>query len=173
MRRREFIVSTAAGLVTLAGSKTSPKSAAEDRQGGGIAPSAGGPLASVADFPQKFRSTYLNCAALALRSEPARRAFQDFGNGLAAGGTKFFFAHVDQRENAPRAAAARLFGTKPENIGFTSCVSEIVSQFAWWLRPSRGKNVVSIDIECPATTLAWMRVAQETGAQVRLASVWD
>ncbi len=37
-----------------------------------------------------------------------------------------------------------------------------------------GKNVeVSIDIEVPATTLPWMRVAKETGAEVRLAQVWS
>src|SRR5262249_3361561 len=43
------------------------------------------------------------------------------------------------------------------------------SQIAWWLKPGRGKNVVSIDIEFPSVTYPWLRVAQDTGCEVRLA----
>ncbi len=180
MNRRDFL---SIGTASLAGATTHIPALAESAANGAAHPpklpnisaatAGGGPLAPVADFPQTFRSTYLNAAALGLRSEPARRAFEEFGNGLAAGGTPYYFGHLKQLEEVPRSSAARLFGTKPEHIGFVSCISEAVSQFAWWLRPGRGKNVVSIDIECPATTLSWMRVAQETGAEVRLASVWD
>ena len=54
-----------------------------------------------------------------------------------------------------------------------SSVSEAIAQVAWWLRPGKGKNVVLIDIEIPATTLPWVRVAQETGAELRMVNVSD
>ncbi len=64
-------------------------------------------------------------------------------------------------------------GTQPENIALTTSVSEAICQVAWGLRPVRGQNVVSIDIDIPAVTLPWMRIAQETGVEVRLAQVWS
>ena len=42
-----------------------------------------------------------------------------------------------------------------------------MNQFAWWVRPSRQQNVVAIDIDHPSATFPWLRVAEETGAEVR------
>jgi selenocysteine lyase/cysteine desulfurase len=40
---------------------------------------------------------------------------------------------------------------------------------AWWVQPLEETNIVTLDIEHPSTAYPWLRVAQETGAEVRLA----
>jgi selenocysteine lyase/cysteine desulfurase len=47
-------------------------------------------------------------------------------------------------------------------------MTEAMSQIAWSLRPPKGTNVVSVDFEFPSVPYPWMRVARETGAEVRL-----
>jgi selenocysteine lyase/cysteine desulfurase len=51
--------------------------------------------------------------------------------------------------------------------------TEAFGMLAWWVRPSPRSNVVTIDIEHPSTAYPWLRVARETGAEVRLVRVWD
>jgi selenocysteine lyase/cysteine desulfurase len=67
-----------------------------------------------------------------------------------------------------RQAAARLFNARPEDIGITTSMSEALCQIAWWLRPSAGSNIVAVDLDFPSVTYAWMRLARETGCEVRL-----
>ena len=57
-----------------------------------------------------------------------------------------------------------------EQVAVTTSVTEALSQIAWSLRPESGSNVVSIDLEFPTVTYPWMRVARDTGAEVRLVS---
>jgi selenocysteine lyase/cysteine desulfurase len=44
---------------------------------------------------------------------------------------------------------------------------------AWWLRPGRGQNVVSSEVDFPSVTYPWHRIAEDTGCQVRLVGVLD
>lgn len=67
-----------------------------------------------------------------------------------------------------REAAARLLGVRADEIAILSSATLAIAEIAWWLRPARGTNVVSIDLEFPSSTFPWFRVAQETGAEVRL-----
>ena len=173
MQRRQFLKTGATGVAALT---VEPASYSEILSAG-AAPSgpvgSAGPLAPVADFPYRVRQTYFNSAALGLSPRPVRERMHTFVDGLLSEGTGYYFRNRAEINELPRTGAARLYGTRPENIALTHSISEVVSQFAWWLRPRRGQNVVSIDIECPSTTLPWMRVAKETGADVRLVSVWS
>jgi cysteine desulfurase/selenocysteine lyase len=54
-------------------------------------------------------------------------------------------------------------------VAITTHATEALCQVAWWLRPGAGENVVSADFEFPSVTYPWLRVAKETGAEVRLA----
>ncbi len=134
---------------------------------------ADGALAPLTDYPYVGRQTYLNQAALGLSPLPVRARMQAFADGLASVGTAYYFDHGADVDRLPREGSALLFGTQPENIALTTSVSEAICQVAWGLRPVRGQNVVSIDIDIPAVTLPWMRIAQETGVEVRLAQVWS
>jgi cysteine desulfurase/selenocysteine lyase len=67
-----------------------------------------------------------------------------------------------------RQAGARLFGVDPDHVAVVSSASLALGQIAWWLRPGRGTNVISIDLDFPSSTFPWFRVAEETGADVRL-----
>jgi cysteine desulfurase/selenocysteine lyase len=70
--------------------------------------------------------------------------------------------------DATRALAAQLFGAQEENIAILTSATEGLCQLAWAIRPPAGSNVVSIDLEFPSVVYPWMRVAQETGAEIRL-----
>ena len=67
-----------------------------------------------------------------------------------------------------RAAAARLIGAEPDEVAITASATLALGQIAWFLRPGRGENVVSVDVEFPSSTYPWLRVAEDTGAEVRL-----
>jgi selenocysteine lyase/cysteine desulfurase len=127
-----------------------------------------------ADFPLLDRVTYLNTASIAVTSRVVRAAVQRFEEEVGGGGTVTFnddvetFAYEDTRR-----AAAELVGARPEDIGITGSATEALNQVAWWLRPGAGSNVVSIDIEFPSVTYPWLRIAEETGVEVRLARAKD
>ena len=68
---------------------------------------------------------------------------------------------------------AVLLNAPAEQIAITTSVTEAMSQIAWSVRPQRGNNVVSIDLEFPSVSYPWMRVARETGAEIRLVPAAD
>jgi selenocysteine lyase/cysteine desulfurase len=123
------------------------------------------------DFPSASRAGYLNAAAIGLIAAPVLARHQAFGRDLAERGSAAFFDNVDAILKGPRIAGARLFGVDAINVAAATSVSEVISQIAWWLYPRAGQNVVSIDLEPEAVTLPWLRVAEDSGAQVRLASL--
>src|SRR4051794_19742095 len=75
--------------------------------------------------------------------------------------------------DAARENGARLLGCAPEDVAVTTSASQAIAQLAGWLRPGRGENVVSIDLEFPSNTYPWFRVAKDTGAEVRLVAGRD
>lgn len=123
------------------------------------------------DYAGVRKTGYFNVAAIGLVARPVLEGYEEFSRELAENGSATFFNNVDAILHGPRMAGARLFGADPENVAAATSVSEVISQVAWWLRPQSGQNVVSLDIEPGAVTLPWLRVAEETGAEVRLASV--
>lgn len=126
-------------------------------------------LAPRTDFPILAEVTYLNTASIALTPAPVRRAVAEFDERLAGGGTVRFDDAAEAAAYEPaRNAAARLFNTRPEQIGITTSMSEALCQVAWWLRPAAGSNIVAVDLDFPSVTYVWMRLARETGCEVRL-----
>jgi selenocysteine lyase/cysteine desulfurase len=131
-------------------------------------------LASRSDFPILEEVTYLNTASIALTPRPVRRAVEEFESHLAGGGTVRFDDAAEASAYEPaRTAAARLLNSRSQDIAITTSMTEALNQLAWWLRPGPGANVVAIDIDFPSVTYAWMRVAQETGCEVRLVAAQE
>ena len=120
------------------------------------------------DFPLTGRVAYLNSAGMGLIPRSVQEAHDGFAREVATSGSLAFFEHLKAIKDAPRAAAARLFNANPADISIVTSTSEAINQIAWWLRPRAGQNIVAIDTESPAVTLPWIRVAEETGAKVRL-----
>lgn len=134
--------------------------------------SSGLDVRAVASDYARVRTTgYLNAAAVGLVAAPVLARHEAFARDLAERGSAAFFDDVDAILKGPRIAGARLFGADPACVAAATSVSEAISQIAWWLQPRAGQNVVSIDIEPEAVTLPWLRVAEDTGAEVRLAAV--
>ena len=124
-------------------------------------------LAPRSDFPALGEVAYLNAASISLVPLPVREAAREFEEDVGGRGTIGFDEAAETRAlEAPREAAARLLGVRPEDVAIPTSATEALAQMAWWLRP-RG-NVVSIDLEFPSVTYPWLRVAEETGADVRL-----
>ena len=115
------------------------------------------------------RVTYLNAASIALTPLPVQEAAREFEDEIAGRGTIRFDdatearVYEDARENA-----ARLLGCEPGAVAVTTSATEALGQVAWWLRPGEGTNVVCIDVDFPSAVYPWYRVAEETGAEVRL-----
>jgi selenocysteine lyase/cysteine desulfurase len=125
------------------------------------------------DFPSLRNSTYLNSAGIGLIPAPVLERSSRFLSALGTYGTRSYFDHIDDIRQAPRIAAARLFGCDVQSIGLITSVAEGMSQFAWFVCPEAGQNVVVVDIDHPSAVYPWLRVAQDTGAEVRYVRVAD
>ena len=128
-------------------------------------------LAPAGEFPSLDDICYMNTASIGLIPRSALAAEEMFQRQLGQYGTTWFDepTEVGVLEQARREGAA-LLGAPAEQVAVTTSVTEALSQIAWSLRPESGSNVVSIDLEFPTVTYPWMRVARDTGAEVRLVS---
>ena len=126
------------------------------------------------DFPAFDRFTYLNTASTGLVPASVVQPAHDFELELAQAGTTGMDedTEVGILEDA-REAAARLLGADPATIAIGTSFTEALCQVAWWLRPGKGQNVVSSDVDFPSVTYPWHRIAEDTGCEVRLVSVLD
>ena len=124
------------------------------------------------DFPLLEEVTYLNAASMGLVPDSVQEQAAAFDRELALRGTTWFDEEQETfaLERA-RHAAARLLNASPDAIAIATSMTEALSQAAWWLRPGKGTNIVSIDLEFPSVVYPWYRVAAETGAEVRLVQV--
>lgn len=119
-------------------------------------------------FPLTDRVTYLNSAGLGLVPLPIIERHAALAREIGQQGTLAYFANEAEIKQAPREAAAQLLGAHSDSIAIVMSTSEVISQLAWWLRPRSGQNVVVIDVESAAVIAPWLRVAQETGAEIRV-----
>ena len=131
-------------------------------------------LAPRQDFPLLDDVTYLNAASMGLVPLPVQEQTAAFDRELALRGTTWFdeAQEVGVLDRA-RNGAARMLNASSDAIAITPSASEAFCQAAWWLRPARGTNIVSIDLEFPSVTYPWFRVGAETGAEVRLVQAKD
>jgi cysteine desulfurase / selenocysteine lyase len=131
-------------------------------------------LSPRSDFPVLEEVVYLNTGSIGLEPLPVQRAAEELGSQIAGRGTVGFDDEIEKRVgDVPRAAAARLLGADPDDVAVVTHATEALCQVAWWLRPGAGKNVVSADLEFPSVTYPWLRIAQDTGVEVRLARALD
>ena len=113
---------------------------------------------------------YLNTGSIGLEALPVQRAAEELGSQIAGRGTVGFDDEIEQRiGDVPRAAVARLLGARPDDVAVVTHATEALCQVAWWLKPGEGENVVSADLEFPSVTYPWLRLARDTGVEVRLA----
>lgn len=125
-------------------------------------------------FPGTGGYAYLNAASVALMPKAAGQATVGWQRDLAEKGTVHFDEEAEAKVfDALRQAGARLLAAEPDEIACVSSASEALCSFAWALSPGRDQNVVSAGIEFPSVVYPWLRVAQTTGCQVRLASARD
>ena len=127
-------------------------------------------LSPRSDFPVLEEVVYLNTGSIGLEPLPVQEAAEALGSQIAGRGTVGFDDEVEKRVgDAPRAAAARLLGARPDDVAVVTHATEALCQLAWWLKPGEGENVVSADLEFPSVTYPWLRLARDTGVEVRLA----
>ena len=126
------------------------------------------------DFPAFDRLTYLNTASAGLVPASVVTPAHEFEAELAQAGTTGMDedTEVGILEDA-RQGAAELLGAHPDTIAIGTSFTEALCQVAWWLRPGKGQNVVSSEVDFPSVTYPWHRIAEDTGCQVRLVSVLD
>lgn len=130
-------------------------------------PGAVSGLCPTEHFPLTNGVTYLNSAGMGLVPTPVRDRAQAFLTSLALEGTRAYFAEVEEIQLAPRVAAAQLLAAELSSVAIVNNVAEGMSQFAWSVRPQSGQNVVLLDIDHPSATYPWIRVAEDTGAEIR------
>ena len=122
------------------------------------------------DFPATEDCAYLNAASIALMPKVAGEAIVEWNRELAERGTTNFDEDAEDKvfQDLHR-AAARLYGAREDDIAVASSASEFLCSLAWAIYPKQGTNIVTTDIEHPTVTYPWMRVAKQSGAQIRMA----
>jgi selenocysteine lyase/cysteine desulfurase len=128
------------------------------------------PLAPRSDFPAADEATYLNAASIGLTPLPVQEEVLAFQREVGGRGTVGFDDDAETRayEGAREAASLLIGAAAPTDVAITTSITEALGQLAWWLRPGEGTNVVSVDIEHPSGTYPWMRLAEDTGTEIRL-----
>ncbi len=126
------------------------------------------------DFPVLDRLTYLNTASAGLVPASVVAPAHEFEFELAQAGTTGMDeeTEVGILEDA-RQGAAGLLGAHPDTIAIGTSFTEALCQVAWWLKPGKGQNVVSSEVDFPSVTYPWHRIAEDTGCEVRLVPVLD
>ena len=126
------------------------------------------------DFPLVRELTYLSTASVGLVPESVQADARRFDHDVSSRGTTWFDEIEELRVlDGARAAAASVFSVSQDEIAVVSSATELLCQLAWHVRPVAGENVVSLDCEFPSVVYPWLRVARDTGAEVRLLPVRD
>jgi selenocysteine lyase/cysteine desulfurase len=125
------------------------------------------------DFPGLAERTYLNAAGIGLIPRPVQEQVAAALAAIGDGGAHAYFERYDEIMLQPRRTAAQLLHAPVANVAIATSISEVISQVAWWRRPGATENVVVVEGDCPSTTFPWVRVARETGAEIRLVRTED
>jgi selenocysteine lyase/cysteine desulfurase len=128
-------------------------------------PSAAGPLPDRIRhrFPIFERLVYINSCSQGALSDAVRDSYEDYLRDWEEQGAPW--EYWVEREDAARAAFARLVGAEPEEIAVTTSLSAGVSALASGLRYARRSKIVTTELEFPTVGQIWH--AQESrGARV-------
>ena len=128
------------------------------------------PLADLSHFPPAAKYSYLDAASVSLTHKGAAASISEWQLRLAEEGTIAF----DERDEVEvfdqlSDCGARLFNTTAENIAVASSETVLMSSLAWAVSPAGNTNLVATDISHPSSTYPWLRVARQSGAQIRWA----
>lgn len=131
-------------------------------------------LGTTGIFPPAERYVYMDAASVGLSYAKGAAVISDWQRALAEKGT-VAFSEQDEVECLDHLsdATARLFNTGKEDIAVASSETVLMSSLAWAVMPPAGSNIVSTETTHPSTVYPWMRVAQQTGAEVRWAKADD
>ena len=114
--------------------------------------------------------TNLSYANVATTSPAAHRVSLEWSEALARGGAAEFDGEAEKNGMMPlRRAAARLLSCDIEDVCVGSSATELLCSLAWAISPPSGSNIVSTRASFPSTVYPWRRVAEENGAEIRLA----
>ncbi len=114
--------------------------------------------------------TNLSYANVATTSPVAHRISSDWADSLARGGAAEFDGKAEKEGMEPlRSAASRLLNCQFEDVCVGSSATELLCSIAWAVSPQSGTNIVSTRSAFPSTVYPWARVAEQNGAEIRLA----
>jgi selenocysteine lyase/cysteine desulfurase len=128
-------------------------------------PTASGPLPDRIRhrFPIFERLVYVNSCSQGALSDAVRESYEQYLRDWEEHGAPW--EYWVEREDAARAAFARLVGAEPDEIAVTTSLSAGVSALASGLRYARRSKVVTTELEFPTVGQIWH--AQESrGARV-------
>jgi len=116
------------------------------------------------------RWTNLSYANVATTSPVAHSIASDWADSLARGGSAEFGGEAEESAMMPlREATSRLLSCEPEDVCVGSSATELLCSLAWAVMPTEGSNIVSTRASFPSTVYPWSRVAESSGAEIRLA----
>ena len=114
--------------------------------------------------------TNLSYANVATTSPKAHEISLEWSESLARGGAAEFDADAEKNGMIPlRTATAKLLECPISDVCVSSSATEILCSLAWAIAPKKGANIVSTRASFPSTVYPWKRVAEEFGAELRLA----
>ena len=114
--------------------------------------------------------TNLSFANVATTSPAAHNASLAWSDALARGGAAEFDGEAEKNGMLPlRQATSRLLSCGVEDVCVGSSATELLCSIAWAVWPEEGSNVVSTRSSFPSTVYPWSRVAEASGAEIRLA----
>ena len=114
--------------------------------------------------------TNLSYANVATTSPKAHEIALEWSESLARGGAAEFDADAEKNGMIPlRTATSKLLECPISDVCVSSSATEILCSLAWAIAPKKGANIVSTRASFPSTVYPWKRVAEEFGAELRLA----
>lgn len=123
------------------------------------------------ELPVTRQWAFMDHAAVAPLTEPARRAMCVYADDLAQHGD-VHESDWTRRVEEVRRLAARLINADPLDVCFVKNTSEGIDFVAEGLPWQAGDNVISAEEEFPANIYAWMNLASR-GVEVRLLKTRD
>ena len=122
------------------------------------------------DFPSAANFSYLNAANVSLMFSGAEKKIHDWFNDVSKNGSNNFTEEVEENVFKDlHLSAAKLINAEPTEISAGSSATELLSSLAWSVSPKNEQNIVSTSSAFPSTVYPWVRIANNTGAEIRLA----
>ena len=118
----------------------------------------------------RHKITNLAWANIASTAPAANAAALAWSDTLVRGGGAWFGNREEETALRPlRSAVATLLRADASEVCVGSSCTELLCNLAWAIRPPPNSNIVSTAASFPSTVYPWRRVAEESGASVRLA----